>query len=650
MKFRVRLILLFLTISIIPLVIAGVIITRTTNKIYNLASSDNLALTNRMGEVEIQDLATAIAREIGQYLVLHTYTNSTDFRTITSDPDLKFISVQPVGKTGYTMVFDSKGLIYFHQDREKIGVNLSDLYNELPVFWNLISTSFGGLPTNGYYDWEDPNGKVGKKYIAILPVENSNLRVAATAFISEFTFSTQGTSNNLANSRKGINLSYLFTFGLTTLFIAAAIIVLSGIIASPIEWMASSAYQFIKGLPEKTLPVSTVTKRSDEIGFINNTLNFLTQQVRGEFENLEKQVMARTAELTRRTSQLETAAQVARESAAILDVDQLLSQTTRLISDRFGYYHVGLFLIDDAGEFAILRATNSLGGKNMLGRGHKIKLGQGVVGYAAAKLEPSMVSDTNADETYLKNPDLPQTRSELSLPLKVRDQLIGVLDVQSMEPSAYSEEDIRILQILADQLALAIENARLLTESRRALRELEIRYGQQVRQSWTRRLASRPLSFLYNRLGTVTASPPDFTSNLPAANVKTFNDDPREMQIPIALREQNLGEIILRRDSEQEPWSEDDRRLGQEAAIQIASSLEYARLLDEIQSRALQESTVSQITAKVQQSLDLDNILKTAAQEIGLAINARRVSIRLGNESTSIIDTEESGSSVNSAR
>lgn len=650
MRFRIRLILLFLTISLIPLVIAGVIITRLTNKIYNLALSDSLALTNRMGEVEIQDTASAVAREIGQYMVLHTYTNSTDFRTITSDPDLKVFSVQPVGKTGYTMVFDSKGLLYFHQERGKVGINLSDLYNELPVFWNLISSSFGGVPTNGYYDWEDANGKVGKKYIAVVPVKNSSLRVAATTFINEFTFQTQETSNSLLNSRRGINLSYLFTFGITTLILIAAIIVLSGMIASPIEWMASSAYQFIKVLPETTLPVSSMTKRSDEIGFINNTLNFLTQQVRGEFENLEKLVMARTAELTRRTSQLETAAQVARESAAILDVDQLLSQTTRLISDRFGYYHVGIFLIDDAGEFAILRATNSLGGKNMLGRGHKIRLGQGVVGYVAAKLEPRIVSDTNADETYLKDPDLPQTRCEMSLPLKVRDQLIGVLDVQSMEPSAYSEEDIRILQILADQLALAIENARLLTESRRALRELEIRYGQQVRQSWTQRLASRPLSFSYNRLGTVTASQPGFTSDQPVVNVKTLYDDSREMLIPITLREQNLGEIILRRDPEQEPWSEDDRRLGQEAAIQIASSLEYARLLDEIRNRALQESTVSQITAKVQQSLDLDNILKTAAQEIGLAINARRVSIRLGSESTSTGDTGESGSSVSLAR
>ena len=650
MRFRVRLILLFLAISLIPLGIAGFIITRLTNKIYNLALSDNVALTNRMGEVEIQNTASAVAREIGQYMVLHTYTNSTDFRTITSDPDLKFLSVQPVGKTGYTMVFDSKGLLFFHQERGKVGIYLTDLYNELPVFWNLLSSSFGGVPTNGYYDWEDTNGKVGRKYIAIVPVENSSLRVAATAFINEFTFPTQETSNSLSSSRRGINLSYLFTFGFTSLFLIVSIIVLSGMITSPIEWMASSTYQFIKALPEATLPMSSVTKRNDEIGFINNALNFLTQQVRGEFENLEKQVMARTAELTRRTSQLETTAQVARESAAILDVDQLLSQTTRLISDRFGYYHVGIFLIDDAGEFAILRATNSQGGKNMLGRGHKIKLGQGVVGNVASKLEPRIVSDTNTDETYLKNPDLPQTRSEMSLPLKVRDQLIGVLDVQSMEPSAYSEEDIRISQILADQLALAIENARLLTESRRALRELEIRYGQQVRQSWTQRLASRPLSFSYNRLGGVTASQPGFSSDQPGVNVNMLYEDSREMQIPITLREQNLGEIILRRDPEQEPWSEDDRRLGQEAAIQIASSLEYARLLDEIRSRALQESTISQITVKVQQSLDLDNILKTAAQEIGLAINARRVSIRLGSESAFTDDTGESGSSESLAK
>ena len=197
----------------------------------------------------------------------------------------------------------------------------------------------------------------------------------------------------------------------------------------------------------------------------------------------------RTADLTRRTTELEAAAQVARGAAAIRDSEQLLKETVHLISDRFGFYHAGIFLLDEARQYAVLRAASSESGGHMLARRHKLKVGEeGIVGYAAGTGEPHIALDVGEDAAFFNNPDLPLTRSEMAVPLKVHDQMIGVLDVQSTEPAAFSEEDVAILQALSDQVALAIENARLFEQSQRALQDLDTLYGRRARKA--RRIGS----------------------------------------------------------------------------------------------------------------------------------------------------------------
>jgi signal transduction histidine kinase/CheY-like chemotaxis protein len=173
-------------------------------------------------------------------------------------------------------------------------------------------------------------------------------------------------------------------------------------------------------------------------------------------------------EAQRRAAQLATASEVARESNSILeDVDQLLDETVHRISEQFHFYHAGVFLLDERSEYAILRAASSEGGKRMLARHHKMPVRKaGIVGYVAATGEPRVVLDVGQDAMYFAHSDLPDTRSEMGLPLKVREQVIGVLDVQSTEEAAFSDEDVGVLQTLADQLAGAIANARLFQEVR----------------------------------------------------------------------------------------------------------------------------------------------------------------------------------------
>ncbi|MBN1877530.1 MAG: GAF domain-containing protein [Anaerolineae bacterium] len=176
--------------------------------------------------------------------------------------------------------------------------------------------------------------------------------------------------------------------------------------------------------------------------------------------------------LARRNMQLETAAAVAREAAGILDVGKLLETTVHLISERFGFYHAAVFLLDDAGKFAVLRAASSEGGKQLLARGYKLLVGvQGIIGYVAKTGEPRFLSGER-EHGSRGDVALPVPRSETALPLKVRGRVIGVLDVRSTEAEAFTEEEVAILQTLADQVAVALDNARLFEQINRHSRQL----------------------------------------------------------------------------------------------------------------------------------------------------------------------------------
>ena len=309
-----------------------------------------------------------------------------------------------------------------------------------------------------------------------------------------------------------------------------------------------------------------------------------------------------------------------------------------MISRYFDFYHAGIFLIDDAHEYAVLQAANSEGGQRMLARGHKLRVGQvGIVGYVADIGVPRIALNVGADAVFFNNPDLPMTCSEMALPLKARGQVIGVLDVQSIEESAFSNEDIETLQVMADQVALALDNAQLLKESRDAFEELRVLYGQQTRQVWKEHLEHSSLSFRYSHTGLIAGEELSRAESLQNEDELTpvtgpvlrTKDGKHEMQVPLILRGQVLGSLVLRREIDQRPWSQDDLRLAADLIAQVLPALENARLLEEIQQRAQMEGLVGQVSSRIQSSLDLETVLKTAVQEIGLAVNATRVQIRL---------------------
>ena len=323
------------------------------------------------------------------------------------------------------------------------------------------------------------------------------------------------------------------------------------------------------------------------------------------------------------------AADIAREAAGIRDLKLLLDHTVNVISERFGFYHAGIFMIDDANQFAVLTAASSAGGQRMLARGHKLRIGKtGIVGHVASTGQPRIALDVGQDAVFFNNPDLPDTHSEMALPLKAKDRVIGVLDVQSTKPAAFKPEDTTILQVLADQITLAIENARLLQRSEESLRELELLYRQQMEQAWESRLQDYPIVFKYDSLG-VRSTSVDELNSLAKHPADATDESSRRISTPIVLRGFHIGNLELSKDKDSDPWTPHDIEVVKAISTQIALALENARL-QEIERRRMQKEQLSnEISRNVQSSLDLETVMKRAVQEIGQALKLEKVQIRL---------------------
>lgn len=404
----------------------------------------------------------------------------------------------------------------------------------------------------------------------------------------------------------------------------------------PIQDLTASSLAISRGDFSRRVEIAS----QDELGLLSQTFNQMTAQLEELVGSLETRVAERTQALERRVLQSQVTAEVAKEAASIRNPEKLLQDVVNLISTRFNFDHAGIFLLEVpessgtylTGEsqqgYAVLRAASSTGGQRMLERGHRLRIGrQGLVGFVAATGQPRLALDVGSDSVFFNNPDLPLTRSEIALPLKVQNTVIGVLDVQSNKASAFTEEDLAILQILADQVALAIETSRLLADSQQAVRELEALYGLQIRKGWSKRLTDQPLVYRFEQGAARRLEGPALLAPKPAQAAQAQQV---EVSLPIELRGQPIGALKLRRPMDRGNWSESEKELIRETIDQLALSLENARLMEEVRAQAAQEEMINQIVARTQSSLNLETVMKTAVSEIGRIMRLSHVRIRLG--------------------
>jgi GAF domain-containing protein len=342
------------------------------------------------------------------------------------------------------------------------------------------------------------------------------------------------------------------------------------------------------------------------------------ESLRQERSTLEQNVEERTAGLMRKTEQLRATSYIARKIAEVQDLASLLNTVVQLVTDQFGFYHTGIFLINESGNQVVLQAASSEGGQQMVERGHSLAVGtQGIVGYVAAQKKPRIAVDVGADAVFFNNADLPLTRSEVALPLLVRNKVLGVLDIQSDKPQAFSMDDIDVLQTLSDQIAIAIENARLLDETQAAITQLEALTSIRTHEAWSEKLQDRGRAFTYTPLG------------LRAEKIPQNNDN--AINAPIILRGKKIGNIIITKKGNGK-WSRLDEGLLDEVAGQVGLAVDNIRLLEEATQRARQEQTVGKLSTHFSQSLDLDTLLQTAARELGQLPDVSEVSVFIGQQ------------------
>ena len=401
-------------------------------------------------------------------------------------------------------------------------------------------------------------------------------------------------------------------------------------ITTPMDNLASTAQAISEGDLSKRIED---IRGDDEISEVASTFNTMTAQLQGTLQNLEKLVADRTAALERRAVQFQAAAEVGRAATNLRDLDELLPEVTRLISERFGFYHTGIFLLDSSGEYAVLQAANSKGGKRMLERQHKLKVGEvGIVGYATGNREARIALDVGRDAVFFDNPDLPETRSEMALPLIAGDELLGALDVQSKREAAFSDEDIAVLQVLADQVAIAIENARLFQRNQEMLESARRTYSDISQAAWGELLRTQPeLGFLATSTQDSRPVADDWDYSVLAESKQgdvTYIDQ-RTIAIPIILRDQLLGAVRLKKPEDAKPWTDDEIELMDTLIDQLEVALESARLYRETQRRAEREQRVTEITTKIRATTDPQAMLRTAVSELKEALQAHRAQVVL---------------------
>ena len=426
------------------------------------------------------------------------------------------------------------------------------------------------------------------------------------------------------------------------------------VLSQPIIKLTKTAQSISSGNLDARAPMDN----ADEFGMLGSAFNMMTGQLRSLIGQLEDRVRARTQEietqntaLTHRAQQLNTVSQVARQIVSSQELEALLASVTKLVSERFDFYHVGIFLLDEAKEYAVLRAANSEGGQRMLLRHHKLPVAKmGIVGYVTGTGEPRIATDVGDDAVFFNNPDLPHTRSEMALPLKVGDQIIGALDIQSTHSNAFQEEDLELFTTLADQVAIAIYNNQLYVATLRALDEAQNLHRQYLRSQWAEDTARRKvLGYVYNQSGITPQQRENplwrqvFNTGEPVYAVlpQGVNQARAVMAVPISVRGETIGVIHVQDQAEDRSWSEDEIAVVNSIANQVAVAMENARLFENTVRRAEREKKVLQITARIRSTNDPEEMMRIAVSELQQALRATRTQIYIRQEET---DANQPGS------
>ena len=419
---------------------------------------------------------------------------------------------------------------------------------------------------------------------------------------------------------------------LLILLISISVVYLvAGRIILPVQMLGEAAGQLGAG----DLAVRATVHGQDEIGVAATAFNLMADQLQAALAGLEQRVTARTRGLR-------AAAEVAHATTSVLDPDQLLRRVVDLARERFGLYYVGLFLLDEERRFAVLRAGTGEAGREMLARGHALEVGgDSMIGQCVFRAEARIALDVGEEAVWFDNPFLPDTRSEMALPLIARDRVIGAMTVQSVDQAAFDDADIIVMQTMADQVAVAIDNARLFTESQAALERMAAIQRRYLGQAWAEYAqVVKEIGYETERPGVAPlgdAVLPEIRQAVEQQGATALVGTGIEgkgysaLVAPITLRGEIIGALGIHDDPGARQWSAADVALIEAVAERMALAADNLRLLDETQRLAARDRIIGEVTARVRETLDVDTVLQTAVREIGDALNIAQVEVRMGS-------------------
>ncbi len=400
-------------------------------------------------------------------------------------------------------------------------------------------------------------------------------------------------------------------------------------IATPIAQLTSAASALAAGDRTQSIPA---LRRNDELGILARAFAQMAKQLRGLIRELEDRVQARTDDLAQRSRYLETSAEIGRAAASILDANELMDTVVDLIREQFDLYYVGLFLVDENGEWVEPRAASGEAGRALMAREFRLRVSEGMIGWAIQHAQARIADFAERDEVRVTLDELAETRSEAALPLRSRGEVIGALSVASDQPEAFDETLITVLQTMADQVAVALDNAQLYQASQAALEAQRRAYGEAGRKAWWQlSQARRTQGYRCDQFGLNPAEDawrPEMRQAIASGNiVKVAAPAEKVVAVPIQIHGQTVG--VLRFRKEEEDWLDEEIGLLETLADRLSTALESARLYEDTQRRAAREQLVGEVTAKIRETLDMETVLKIAADEMRQALELPEVSVRL---------------------
>ncbi len=469
-------------------------------------------------------------------------------------------------------------------------------------------------------------------YLETHRIMAENLRVSASQIQTVVDASSSSLIRQTQSYQRTVNWIMLITVVLAALVGIVIVTQISRYLSNTIQASVSTLQTLEQGDYSARLEL----KVEDEFGQLASGVNTVAQTLQELAGNLDERVAERTRDLVITT-------EIGRAATTTQDPYGMMRDIIELIRQRFGYYHAQVFLVDEEQKQANLFASTGAAGRQLLLRKHFLPVGsQSVIGQVTGTGRAVIASDTSTETVFRRNELLPDTRSEMALPMRIGERVIGALDIQSVAPNAFSEDIAAVFQIVADQLALSLENARLQSLLSDALSQIEHAERRAVAEGWRTfhqsRRSDQPVNFVFTGEavqagGEISDDPINEAITRGQLVSQEADDGSITVAIPIKVRGEIIGAFGFGGENVRN-LSDEDFSLVEAIIDRVGLALENLRLVEETSRRAEHEQVLNEITAKLVGSTDVNEILQTTVRELGRVLHAPQTSVQLRREST----------------